>query len=484
MITIDQKPRYRCIVEFIGSGEKKDDWYVGALPAYFKGDYLETCFLDIGYETSEYMKLIVGIGDEKLETICVKELGAKISKELKEKSISHFCVNLAFLDKLGIFNQLSAMVEGLLLGLAKSVRFNGTSEEDTFDDYQISLYDISSRNIEKANQLIKETITLTRGICFARDMVNYPGNLMRPMDFAESIISLMRETTTECDLLVYGQLKAMGMEALASVGSSSEYPPCFLILTYQGGDPKKDYMALIGKGVTCDTGGYCLKKPESMAGIKGDMAGAAAVAASIYALAANKIPVNVKGYLPICENRISRGSLLPGDVISSYEGKTIEVCNTDAEGRLILADATSYAANDPHIRGIVDIATLTGSIVQMLGFSTAAALSNDDGLWESFLHNTKEWAGEAYLRIPYTKEHLIYLKSEIADIKNMGPAHCQTITAGLFIQAFTKELPWIHLDIAGTAWVDYPLYEYQKKGATGAGVSSLYYFLKNGDLYE
>ena len=239
----------------------------------------------------------------------------------------------------------------------------------------------------------------------------------------------------------------------------------------------KQIFGLIGKGVTCDSGGYCLKPANSMLGIRGDMAGAASVIGSIYALAKNNIKTNVVAITPICENRISDSSLLPGDVISSYSGKTIEVLNTDAEGRLILADAVSYGIINEKITKVLDIATLTGAVVNLLGFSIGGVMCDNQELFNNFerAHNI---SGERYLRLPFYKEHKSMIESSIADIKNLGKSHCGTLTAGLFIREFAQGKPWIHIDIAGTAWVEPPIFEYQSKGATGAGVTTIYELCK------
>ena len=326
---------------------------------------------------------------------------------------------------------------------------------------------------------LKQGISLAEAQSWARNMVNAPGNLFHPMDFAREIMEHMKETSVECELIVYSKLNAMGMEALTSVGKSSENPPCMLVMRYRG-DEEAPVTGLVGKGVTCDTGGYCLKPAGSMMGIKGDMAGGAAVAAAIYALAANQVKVNVTGVIPMCENRISPSALVPGDVIGSYGGKKIEICNTDAEGRLILADAMAYMVKDEHADRVIDIATLTGAVVGMLGFSTAGLLSDDDAFCGAFL-KAAQTSGERYWRLPIFEEQKQMIKSKIADIKNMGRDYCGTITAGLFIQAFAQGRPWIHLDIAGTAWTDNPLYQGQPQGATAAGTSSLYYLLAGGE---
>ena len=211
------------------------------------------------------------------------------------------------------------------------------------------------------------------------------------------------------------------------------------------------------------------------------MAGAAAVAAAMHAAAAQRLKVNVTACLPLSENRISQSALLPGDVITGFGGRTIEVLNTDAEGRLVLSDAVSYAVRREGITKVLDIATLTGAVANMLGNTIAGAMSDDDGFYALF-ERALEHSGERYLRLPFGREHEKMIKSDVADVKNVGGGCCGTITAGLFIRSFCEGRPWLHLDIAGTAWCGSPTYAYESKGATGAGVTTLYYLMKEASL--
>lgn len=433
----------------------------------FSGKYLETFFLPgVGDQTMLY----VGLGDKAPNVITIKELIAKAVKVLKEKNIYEFQLDLfPFIRALGN-RAVGIAVEGIYLGDYETP-FYGKKERI---ELKVNLIGIGLLQSEKVREELSKGITLGESIVWARDMVNMPGNKLRPMDFARDIMNKMEDTAVECEVVVYSQLCAMGMRGITSIGCSSDNPPCFMILRYLAAPDKSEITGLVGKGVTCDTGGYCLKAADSMMGIKGDMAGGAAVAGAIYALAKNKVKTNVIGFIPMCENRISSGSLVPGDVITSYSGRTIEICNTDAEGRLILADAVSYAVQRENVTRVLDVATLTGAVVNMFGFSTAGAISDNNDFYHDF-EQAFEISGERYYRLPIYEEQERMIESKIADIKNMGESHCGTITAGLFIKAFAEERPWIHLDIAGTAWVDKPVFEYQSKGATGAGVTTLYY---------
>ena len=326
------------------------------------------------------------------------------------------------------------------------------------------------------DQALQETAAVTRSICLARDLVNCPANKLTPADMAAEMTREAEALGIECQVLDENEARALSMEAFLTVGSSALHPPRLIVLRYRGGGDA-DPICLVGKGVTCDTGGYCLKAASSMKGIKGDMAGAAAVFGAVLALAANRVPVNVTAVIPSVENRISPDSYIPGDVIGSMSGKTIEVGNTDAEGRLILADAVTYAIRQEHAAKLVDIATLTGAVVGMFGFTTAGYLSNDEAFSEAF-RAAYGRSGEQYWPLPTFPEYRKMIESPLADLSNTSSDGCGTITAGLFIGAFAEDKPWIHIDIAGTAWVDSPRFEYQTKGATGAGVTTLYELCK------
>ncbi|MBU3839781.1 MAG: leucyl aminopeptidase [Candidatus Ruminococcus intestinipullorum] len=460
-------------VSFVKKERLEEIQKSGGLSETFKADYLEALWLT--NEQNEFT-LYIGIGEEDLDCIQRKEIAAKAVKLCKEKELHKVSIDIT-----DIINQYSAqavfdLAEGAILG-----QYN----QRIFKDNQSSKMEIEFCNYneevqEQVRAYMNDAISIAEGICFARDMVNLPANRLRPRDFAQEICDFVKDTSIETEVIYEEKLREMGMDALLSVGESSQYPPCMLVMRYKGDPSSNRITGLVGKGVTVDTGGYCLKPSNSMLGIKGDMAGGAAVSAALYALAKNQVKTNAVAVIPMCENRISSGSMLPGDVIRSYSGKTIEIINTDAEGRLILADAVSYAVKDEGVTEILDIATLTGAVVNMLGFSIGGAISDDDKWFDEF-YKAYQKSGERYWRLPFYKEHEKMIESKIADIKNLGESHCGTITAGLFIRAFAKERPWLHLDIAGTAWVEPPIFEFQTKGATGAGVSSIYHLCNRED---
>lgn len=431
--------------------------------AVFAGEFLKTAWLPEG---SKRLKLLVGMGTEEVDRIFYKELAACAVKECKEKKITELSLNLEPFLLNGNVELVSDIVEGAILGTYEQ-------SKKSQEGIQIELSGIPKQFMADVETKTRQMEAIMEGVCFARDMVNMPGNKLRPADFADAVVGFVAKVGIETEVIDAEELHKRGLKALLGVGESSAYPPCMVILRYRGNPDEPMTYGLIGKGVTCDTGGYCLKPGDSMLGIKGDMAGGAAVTGAIYALAKNHVKTNVAAVIPMCENRISPGSLLPGDVIDSYSGKTIEIVNTDAEGRLILADAVSYAVQNEGVTEVLDIATLTGAVVNMLGFSIGGVICDNDQFYQKFEAAYKS-SGERYLRLPFYAEHEKMITSPIADIRNLGEKFCGTITAGLFIRAFAEERPWMHLDIAGTAWVDKPVFAFQSKGATGAGVTTIY----------
>ena len=466
MIKIKTKQDTACCAKIYSVNNMPD--IPAQLQGIFSGEYLENYMLCEGQNN---FTLHIGAGQEIFEKIQIKEIFAKIAKQMKAYKISSYSIDISLILEIMGLNCMLDIAQGLVLGSYEGIKY----PEKVTDFANVTLCGVTDSQLTKSEKLLQEAQYIIDGTIFAIDTVNTPGNLLRPADFAKKIISLLDNKAIEIQLYSEQELEKMQMNALLAVGASSEFKPCMLVIRYLQDKQSKDITALVGKGVTCDTGGYCLKPSESQLGIKGDMAGGACVAGAIYALAKNKVKANVVGVIPICENRISSGSLLVGDVITSYSKKTIEIRNTDAEGRLILADSISYAVKNEKVTQILDVATLTGAVVGMLGFTVGGVVCDSEEVYNHF-KTAFDVSGERYQRINFYREHTKMIKSSIADIKNTGEKFCGTISAALFIREFCEGLPWIHLDIAGTAWVDSPIFEYQSAGATGAGVSTLYYF--------
>ncbi len=302
---------------------------------------------------------------------------------------------------------------------------------------------------------------------WARDLVNEPGNVLTPTEFARRAQEMGREYGVAIETMEEDALEAMGANALLAVARGSAEPPRLLVLRRPGQGP---LTAFVGKGITFDSGGISIKPGENMHTMKGDMAGAAAVLGAMRALAATGSDANVIGIVAIAENMPGGRALKPGDVITALNGKTIEVQNTDAEGRLVLADALAHAAN-LGAESIVDLATLTGACIIALGHLATAAMGTDQALIDQ-IRAAGDAAGERIWQLPLYPEYREQMKSDVADIRNIGGRPAGTITGAIFLKEFAGGKPWAHLDIAGTAWRDDGA-SYAAKGATGAGVGTL-----------
>jgi leucyl aminopeptidase len=306
----------------------------------------------------------------------------------------------------------------------------------------------------------------------ARDLVNEPANYMTPLQLAEEAVKAGKKFGFETEIKNEKQIKELGMEAFLEVSKGSVIPPRLIVMRYLGNPESKEKLGLVGKGLAYDSGGYSLKTGMGMLTMKCDMGGSAAVIGALAAIAGNKLKVNVVGVVAACENMLSGSAYRPGDVIGSMGGKSIEVISTDAEGRLTLIDAVTYTQEKEGVDKIVDIATLTGGAMVALGTVRSAVLSNNDEFYAQ-LESASEQCGEKVWRLPTDDEYKELLESPIADMKNSGGRSASAITAGLFIQDFIKDIPWLHIDIAGKAFSD-KIKFYSPKGGTGLGVRMLY----------
>jgi leucyl aminopeptidase len=304
----------------------------------------------------------------------------------------------------------------------------------------------------------------------ARDMVNEPANFFTPTRMAELAKEIANKYSLGFTVFNSRDMEAMGMGALLGVARGSSEPPKLITLNYKGDESSKNSLGFIGKGITFDSGGISIKPSEGMGEMKDDMAGGAAAIAALSAIAQLKPKVNVTAIIPATENLPSGTALKPGDILRAMNGKTIEVISTDAEGRLILADALSYAVKQG-LSPLVDLATLTGACRVALGDGYSGAFTNNQELMDKVIKAAAK-AGEKIWQMPLPEEYKEQLKSEIADIKNTGDRYGGAITAALFLTEFLDATPWVHLDIAGTASSSKGS-GYSVKGATGVGVRTL-----------
>jgi leucyl aminopeptidase len=362
---------------------------------------------------------------------------------------------------------VEAIVEGSFLGLYNFTRYKKPEYEGVKEilivEREVSKLPALERSMHKG-KIMAEATTL------ARDMVNEPANCMTPTRMAGVAKEIANKHGLEFNVLDSNDMEAMGMGALLGVSKGSSQAPKLITLSYKGDESSENTIGFIGKGVTFDSGGISIKPSENMGEMKGDMAGGAAVMAALGAIAQLKPKVNVVGIVPATENLPSGSALKPGDILKAMNGKTIEVVSTDAEGRLILADALSYAVKQG-FSPLVDVATLTGACRVALGTGYSGVFSNDQELMDKVLKAGSK-AGEKLWQMPMPKEYKEQNKSEIADIKNTGGRYGGAITAALFLAEFADDTPWVHLDIAGTASSSKES-SYVVKGATGVGVRTL-----------
>jgi len=312
--------------------------------------------------------------------------------------------------------------------------------------------------------------SIVAGMQLARDLGNLPGNLCTPTTLADTAMYLAESHGLAVEVLERMDMERLGMGSFLSVAKGSDEPPKFIVLRYQGAEATQRPIVLVGKGITFDAGGISLKPAAEMDEMKYDMAGAASVLGTLQAAAEMALPLNVVALIPTCENLPSGRANKPGDIVTSMSGQTIEVLNTDAEGRLILCDALTYAERfDPVC--VVDVATLTGACVIALGHVTSGVLGNDDKLVGELLR-AGETAADPCWQLPLFDEYQEQLKSNFADMANIGGRAGGTITAAAFLSRFAKKYKWAHLDIAGTAWKSG-----KDKGSTGRPVPLLVHFL-------
>jgi leucyl aminopeptidase len=317
---------------------------------------------------------------------------------------------------------------------------------------------------------VREGRAIAAGMSLARDLGNLPSNVCTPTYLAESAMKLGKEWKLDVEVLERKDMEKLGMGTLLSVTNGSHQPPKFAVLRYSGAGKRERPVVLVGKGITFDTGGISLKPAAEMDEMKFDMCGAASVLGTMRAVAELKLKLNVIGLVPTCENMPGGAATKPGDVVSSMSGQTVEILNTDAEGRLILADALTYAERfDP--QAVVDIATLTGACVIALGHVCSGLFANKDGLSEELRSAGAESWDRAW-PLPLWDDYQEALKSNFADFANIGGRPAGSVTAACFLSRFTRKYDWAHLDIAGTAWKSG-----RDKGATGRPVPLLTTFL-------
>lgn len=416
--------------------------------------------------------VVAGLGkEEKLTLSVIRGITAEACRFLRRVGATQIATIAHDAGVGGIDAEKSAqaVTEGAILGLY-TFHKHQTKEEDTKEIEQLLIVEREDKKVSILERGCTRGRIMAEATNLARDMANEPGNYMTPTNMAEVAQSVADEWGLDCRILEQADMEKLGMGAILGVARGSRQPPKLIILSYKGIKKSKGSLGLVGKGITFDSGGISIKPSEKMGDMKGDMAGGAAVIAAMRAIGELRPKINVTALIPATENLPDGSAYKPGDIVRASNGKTIEVVNTDAEGRLILADALSYARK-LGLSPVVDVATLTGACHIALGDLCTGAFGNNQDLVDSVIKAGEE-AGEYIWQMPMYEEYKEQNKSDIADIKNSAGRWGGAITGAQFLAEFIEDTPWVHLDIAGPFQSDKDR-TYIVKGATGVAVRTL-----------
>ena len=418
--------------------------------------------------------VVAGLGAaDKLDVQVVRQVSGDVVRYLRQKGIDQ-AVTIAHGAGIGGLDPEDsgqAIAEGALLGLYRFGPYLSNEGDNPVTFEELSIVEQDPQKIEAIGQGVAAGQMAAEGAMLARDMVNEPANAMTPSQMAEVARRVAETEGLSFTVLETPQMGELGMGALLGVAQGSDQPPKLIILSYEGDpDNRNNNLGLVGKGITFDTGGISLKPAAGMEAMKGDMAGGASVIGAMQIIAKVKPKINVTGIIAATENMPGGSAQRPGDVVRAMNGKTIEVINTDAEGRLVLADALSYACQQG-LRRLVDVATLTGAMVTTLGKACTGVMGNNQQLIDQVAAAGRD-TGEKYWQLPMFEEYKDLIKSDVADMKNSGGRQAGSISAAFLLSEFVGETPWVHLDIAGTSTSE-KTKGYQVKGATGVPARTL-----------
>src|SRR5919198_2686711 len=416
--------------------------------------------------------MLIGLGKrEKFTNETARIIAGKAALKAKEMGVADVSL-MPFSNKLDE-SLIEAVAEGILLSLYSFNRYKTSNEENGLPKpKEVNI--LISADTPDFQSLIDKVNLIVQAVFFARDLGNLPPNECSPAYLANVATSLGNEYQIKTRIIERYEMESIRLAGVVAVGKGSNNPPKMIIVEYNGApDEQKPYL-LIGKAVTFDTGGISLKPGDKMDEMKFDKCGGCTVLGILKAISSLKLSLNIIGIIPCVENMPSAASYTPGDIIQMHNGKTVEVLNTDAEGRIILADAIAYGISSYNPKAIIDMATLTGACIIALGANVAAAIGNSKELIKKVIQASQE-TGEKIWELPLYDEFHDQLRSNVADIKNIGGRPGGAITAAAFISKFTDDTPWVHLDIAGTAWTQEGTYEhsYNPKGATGFGLRTI-----------
>ncbi|TVP39582.1 leucyl aminopeptidase [Candidatus Nitrosocosmicus arcticus] len=423
--------------------------------------------------------LLLGIGDgKKLNEDKLRQLGGIISLRAKELNFPNVIISNFYSSS----SQIESIIEGLVLSLYEFNKFKEDKADKTLSTFYVnySVVIVTTDDSNDGNKIdIGKIVNICEAVFYARDLANSPPNVIDPNALANSAKTLEKMKNIHVDILNQNQIKDLGMNGIISVGKGSENEPKLIIVEYNNSTSTDKPIVLVGKAVTFDTGGISIKPSDRMDEMKFDKSGGCTVLGIMKALGNLDLPINVVAIIPAVENMPSGSSYRPGDIIRMYNGKTVEVLNTDAEGRLILADALAYGVAKYAPKCILDFATLTGACIIALGTNIAGIIGNDNKLINKLV-SISNITGEKIWQLPLSEEFSDLIKSNVATIKNIGGRTGGTITAAAFLSYFVSDVPWAHFDIAGTAWTQDGTADksYNPKGSTGFGIRTIIKFLE------
>lgn len=417
--------------------------------------------------------VFLGLGEEaKVEEEILRLAAFKGAKELSKLKVQKATVSLKKHANLCYKKSTKAFAEGLYHAEYRFDKYLSKKQEFHLEEVSFGLLEGKE---EKVLPGLKEMEHLMDGVFLTRNLINEPAITLTPVELAGRAKEALEPLGVEVEILDRAACEALNMKAFLAVAKGSTNEPRGIIMRYKGGQDEAP-LGLVGKGVTFDTGGYSIKPGPSMYTMNGDMGGSGAVIGAMKAIALNQLKKNVTAVVLATDNVISGDAYVPGDVVGSMLGKTIEIHSTDAEGRLTLADAVYYAITHEHVVEVVDVATLTGACVVALGAFNTGAFTNNEELLDKIKTAAKE-AGEPLWQLPLSKEYKNLIKGDRGDLKNTGGRWGGASTAAAFIEEFVEGKPWVHLDIAGTSDIE-SARGYLPKGATGMPVKTLYYYVK------
>jgi leucyl aminopeptidase len=420
--------------------------------------------------------LLLGLGKRSAATADIlRQAAAQAGQKAHDLQLTGFAMNLPLVKTVSPVSAAQALVEGVELGLYRYLEYKSSpSAEQTHRVEQMRL--VLEEPIDAVQRGVAAGQAVARGVLLARDLANGPGNAVTPTHLGEVAQEIGKRHGMPVTVLGPEELTAQGFGGILAVGQGSVQPPRFIIMEH-GSAGNGPTICLVGKGITFDTGGISIKPAEKMDDMKMDMGGAAAVLGTMEVVGALNLPLHVVGLISSAENMPGGSAYKPGDIVKTLSGQTVEVLNTDAEGRIVLSDALFYAQRYQP-QAVVDVATLTGAVVVALGNHATGLMGNNQELADRLIHAGQTTA-EPVWQLPLWDAYRDMMKSEIADLKNVAGRQGGAIMAAGFLAAFVGEYPWAHLDIAGTAWTEKATRAYQTRGATGVGVRLLTQMLRD-----